>query len=115
MEERMDINSLKRRFTIGLSANGVVFVRDREAATSDEKREAVEFSEYALPVYSTDTRQEADDIIIRKCPLGYEGRYLWPNFSGNVDDLDLVSREMATIHKWQQARKKRTATESSSP
>lgn len=111
MEEAIHKDALKRRFVIGLSASGVVFIRDSEAG-----RDA-EFAKYALPVYSTDTREEADMIVVRNCSLAYDNeRYIWPGVSGDVGVLDGISEQMAMTHAEQEARrKKRTPAKSSSP
>ena len=29
----------------------------------------------ALPVFSTDTEEEAQDLIVLTCPMGYDGNY----------------------------------------
>jgi hypothetical protein len=91
---------LGRRFKIGLSANGYVFVRDSMKPTL---RETNEFATNALPAYSTDTREEATSIIVRKCSRGYDGRYIWPEFSGTLGALTDVGEEMERIHMAQQA------------
>lgn len=98
----MNFNFLKRRFIIGLSANGAVFIRDAEAGPDKE------FAKYALPVYSTDTREEADAIVVRKCYLSRDNdRYVWPGVVGNIDVLDDISKEMAKIHVAQMGKGKR--------
>lgn len=96
-EHEMGIHErLKRRFMIGLSASGHVFVRDTQ---STDERERKTFAQNALPVYSTDTREEADAVVVRHCRLGYDGIYIWPEFGGTLAHLASVGEQMAITHR----------------
>jgi len=90
---------LKRRFMIGLSASGHVFVRDTQVT---DERERISFAQNALPVYSTATRDEADAIVVRHCRLGYDGIYIWPEFGGALAHLTSVGEQMASTHRGMQ-------------
>ena len=49
----------------------------------------------ALPVTSVDSVEEAELIQAHFCRLSYDGkRYVWPNFSGDVNDLWAVSEKI---------------------
>jgi len=93
----MDIKErLARRFKVGLAASGHVFIRD--SATPNE-RERKEFSANALPCYSTDTREEADAIVVRVCHRDETGRYVWPHFDGTLEGLTRAGEHMASLHR----------------
>ena len=51
---------------------------------------------HALPAFSCDTEEEAKSLVILRCKLGYQGRYIWPNFGGELDDLAKVSEILAS-------------------
>lgn len=41
----------------------------------------------ALPAFSTDTEEQARDLQVIVCKLNYDGRYVVPGFSAEVDRL----------------------------
>lgn len=105
----MDLRSrISKRFQIGLSANGYVFIRDRADNSSEEFKA---FAKNALPTYSTDTRAEADAIIVRECRLARDNsRYIWPDFpEQSLSALEAAGERMAATHAQQKLeRKQRT-------
>ncbi|GAB5541334.1 MAG: hypothetical protein SangKO_010940 [Sandaracinaceae bacterium] len=75
---------LRRRFILDVEKSGHVFVRDRESNAASQ----------GLPVFSTDTREEAEGLIVRCCVLESNGSGLyrlndWPLPEGaTLDDLE---------------------------
>ncbi len=53
----------------------------------------------ALPVYALDTIEDAKGLIVLAAKLSYDGRYILPGFSGNVDDLGPVGDHLHEL--WQ--------------
>lgn len=77
----MATDDLGRRFIVEKS--GHVFVRDRESNAMSQ----------GLPVFSTDTREQAERLIVRHCVLARDGSGLyrlndWPEpEEATLDDL----------------------------
>lgn len=94
------IEAYDRRFMIHVCKDGTVTYRDKSI---DEKV----FNGRALPVFSVDTAEEAEQIQIRFCKLQYESHPLIPGkpwykvfpFSGELEDLDRVRNMFAEFYK----------------
>lgn len=80
---------LSRRFFLDVTQSGHVFIRSRGARIDG-----------ALPVYSTDTAEEAEQIRIRHCRSTRDGSGLYQlnDFGGEVDDLFAVGALFRTTH-----------------
>ncbi len=79
----MTQDDLKRAVLLDVDANGNVFIRRKG---SGDKR-------IGLPVFSTDTEEQAMSIQARHCRRARDGsgRYTLNAFSGDVDDLTRVA------------------------
>lgn len=100
-----------RRFMLHVCKDGTVTYRDTAVG------EKV-FNGRALPVFSVDTVEEAKQIQIRFCRLQYGSHPLMPGrpwyklneFSGELEDLDRVTKMFAQHHEERMERKEREAT-----
>lgn len=60
----------------------------------------------ALAIYSVDTREEAWSLILLIAKHSYTGlEYIYPNFGGDLGDIDPISDLLQKLHKEQQRRK----------
>jgi hypothetical protein len=61
----------------------------------------------ALPVFSTDTVEEATALMVLHCKLAYfEKRFVLIDFSGNYEDLDGVSKMLEKSYEEMRVRAK---------
>jgi hypothetical protein len=58
---------LSRRFILDITADSTIFIRDTQLK---EPRDPA-----ALPFFSTDTREQARDLVVLRCRLLYNGNY----------------------------------------
>lgn len=86
----IDKNDLSRKFFLDVTQSGHVFIRERGGKLNG-----------ALPVYSVDTAEEAEQIRVRHCRLARDGSELYQlnEFSGAVDDLFAVRDMFRATHK----------------
>lgn len=80
---------LSRRFFLDVTKSGHVFIRERGGELNG-----------ALPVYSVDTAEEAEQIRVRHCRLakGGSGLYQLNEFSRDVDELFAVGELFRATH-----------------
>jgi len=57
-----------------------------------------------LPVYSTDTKEEAKQIVVLACPTNYDGDYVAPEVAGTTGDERIsqfvaFGKRLEQIHK----------------
>jgi hypothetical protein len=78
----MHKDDLSRRVRLDVTKDGAVFIRKRG-----------ESADGALPVFSTNTRAQAESIRVLHCRLARDrsGIYRANEFSGEVEDLDRVA------------------------
>jgi hypothetical protein len=99
------LDAYDRRFMIHVCKDGTVTYRDKSIG------EKV-FNGRALPVFSVDTAEEAEQIRVRFCKLQYGDHPLMPGkpwykvfpFSGELEDLDRVRNLFAEFYKEHKAR-----------
>ena len=78
-------NHLSRRYLLDVTASGYVFIRKRGDGASPHG---------GLPVFSTDTEEEAKSLIVRNCRLARDdsGLYRLNEFKeDDVSELDRVT------------------------
>mgnify|MGYP003421009792 FL=1 len=77
-------SDLSRRFVLTVAMSGHVFFWERDVGHPEEG---------TLPVFSTDTKEEAESLIIRHCRRANDGSGLYAlnSFSGALDALGDVS------------------------
>ncbi len=80
----MQKSDLDRQFFLDVDAAGFVFVRERGCGSSPHG---------ALPVFSTDTYEQAKSLIVRHCRLARDGSglYCLNEPPQSVGDLSRVS------------------------
>jgi hypothetical protein len=81
---------LSRRFFLDVTQSGHVFIRQRGRKPNG-----------ALPVYSTDTAEEAEQIRVRHCHLARDGSGLYRlnEFAGDIEDLFKVGALFRATHE----------------
>lgn len=95
--ETSKADDLGRRFLLDVTASGHVLIRERG-----------EHAGAGLPVFSTDTREEAERLIVRHCRLARDrsGLYRlnhWPEDPDVIRDLDRAAalfRDSAAGDPW---------------
>lgn len=62
----------------------------------------------ALPIYSVDTVEEAERLLVLTCKRSYppESRYFLP-FSGKEGDLERAGDYLERVHRWLASDRKR--------
>lgn len=93
-------DDLGRRFLLDVTRDGAVFVRERGKGPCPHG---------GLPVFSTDTREEADDLIVHHCKLARNGTGIYrlnegifprdAQGNGNVDNLEDVTVTFRLAHE----------------
>ena len=53
----------------------------------------------SLPVFSTDTKEQARDLLVLNCKLQYDGTYCLTTFSGEIEDLNAVGERLSEQHE----------------
>jgi len=53
----------------------------------------------AIPIFSTDTEDEADMLIGLFGRLQYDGEYVWTDFSGEINDLPDITRKCRVAYQ----------------
>jgi len=86
---------LSRRFFLDVTQSGHVFIRER-----GQKPDG------GLPVYTTDTAAEAEQIRVRHCRLARDGSGLYQlnEFGGEIDDLFAIGALFRATHETNQKR-----------
>jgi hypothetical protein len=81
----VEATELSRRFLLDVTKDGAVHVRERGSGSCPYG---------GLPVFSTDTREEAQSLIVRHCKLARDnsGVYHLNEFAGTVEDLSRVTK-----------------------
>lgn len=53
-----------------------------------------------LPVFSVDTEEEAENLIVATCPMGYDGKYYARELAQEqtLENLYAFSEKIATVH-----------------
>lgn len=93
---------LSRRYVLSVSKNGACFIKDR-----DRRNEGLESG--TLPVFSTNTHEEAEMLIVRHCRLSREDgeTYFLNNPPVDLDDLGRISDLFRVTFRENQARESR--------
>lgn len=86
----MTTDDMGRRFLIDVDAAGCTTIRERGKGKNTG----------GLPVFSTDTREEAESLIVRHCRLArdHSGLYFLNDPPHTVADLDRVSELFRATH-----------------
>ncbi len=81
---------LSRRFLLDVTKDGAVCIRERGSGEVTG----------GLPVYSTDTREEAESLRVDHCHLARDGSgiYRLNRFSGDVEALVAVAEMFHAAH-----------------
>jgi hypothetical protein len=82
-------DDLSRKFLLDVTADGSVFVRERG---KDDRYPG------SLPVFSTDTRKQANSLIVRYCRRAKDGSgiYRLNDFDGELNSLDAWAETFRT-------------------
>lgn len=94
MARKSTKDDLSRRFFLDVTQSGHVFIRERGGKQSGKLNGA-------LPVYSVDTAEEAEQLRVRHCRLAKDGSGLYQlnEFSGDVHDLFAVGDMFRATHE----------------
>ena len=67
----------------------------RRDGTLTLRREGESLEAEALPIYSTDTEEQARNLQAMFCRLMYNGQYVLKDFKGTLSDMDRMSEVFA--------------------
>lgn len=99
------IDDLSRQFFLDVMQSGHVFVRERGAPRRNG----------ALPAFSTDTREQAEQIIVYFCRLARDGSGLYQLNDGDLRDLDDLNRTADLFRRHYETVQARRAAEAEQP
>lgn len=90
-------SDLSRKFFLDVTASGHVFIRERGSVRRDG----------ALPTFSTDTYDEAEQLVLRFCRRARDGSGLYHlnEVPADLDDLGRVSEMFRVAHERRVAQK----------
>lgn len=81
------MNNFAKDWKIDIMQSGHMSVRARETRLDPG----------ALPLFSTDTEEEARDLIVHFGRLQYDGSYVATDFGGGVEDIEALTDKMDSI------------------